>query len=435
MAKSLLTDTRIKALKASPGTREEHADSLVEGLRLRVTSTSKTWALRLRAGGKVRTITLGEYGDKGRGLGLASARTEAIKLKESISEGAVPRPVAVRRRRDSSNSVRSLVDRFQHEYVTERGVKRPDAYRWMFDKYVLPRLGDHDVTQLARADLREAVREIREQHGLTTARRVGGLLKRFFRWLASEDVIEADPAAALVLPGKEQQRDRTLTEAEIVAMWKATDAVNKPHERNKAGRIKPHPSDYPWGAYFRLLLLVGQRRSEVATMRWSAIDLEAGTWALKAADVKSARAHLVPLPAPAVALLKALPRITLLDEEGKEQPSDWVLTTNGRAPIADFSKPKRRLDEAMKRELETEELPHWQVHDLRRTVSTNLARLGIDPFARRRVLNHALTGVDAIYDQYDYLEPKRLALNAWAADLQRIISGERAPTNVVSLHG
>ena len=71
---------------------------------------------------------------------------------------------------------------------------------------------------------------------------------------------------------------------------------------------------------------------------------------------------------------------------------------------------------------ELRQLPGWVVHDLRRTVSTNLARLGIDPFVRRRVLNHALTGVDAIYDRYDYLEPKRQALEKWETDLARIVA-------------
>jgi integrase len=164
---------------------------------------------------------------------------------------------------------------------------------------------------------------------------------------------------------------------------------------------------------------LGQRRSEVANMRWSAVDLDAGTWALNADEVKSSRAHLVPLPPLAVTLLRGLPRLSYLDANGDSVTSDWVLTTNARAPISDFSKPKRLLDAAMARALESDP-PHWVVHDIRRTVSTNLARLGVDPFIRRRVLNHALTGVDAIYDRFDYLPAKRSALVLWAADLQRL---------------
>jgi hypothetical protein len=109
-----------------------------------------------------------------------------------------------------------------------------------------------------------------------------------------------------------------------------------------------------------------------------------------------------------------------------------VLTTNGRAPIQDFSKPKGWLDAAMRENLKGD-LPHWQVHDIRRTVSTNLARLGTDPFVRRRVLNHALTGVDAIYDRHDYLEPKRRALDIWAGYLMEAVGQGAADGNVVAL--
>ncbi len=431
MAKTLLTDAKIKALKAAPGERVEYPDSIVEGLRLRVSNRSKTWALRIRAGGKVRTVTIGEFGEGIGKMGLSSARAEAIKVKESIGEGHIPSPTTSRRR-DTSNRLTDVIDAFQTRYAAER-VKRPEVYRWQFDKYVIPEIGDHDITLIKRRQLADFLDLISDRHGVTTARRVGGLLKRLFKFAASRDIIENDPAAALMLPGAEKQRERTLTETELKAFWLATDPSTKPNERNLAGRIKPHPSDYPWGAYFRLLLLLGQRRSEIATMRWSAVALDAGTWALEASEVKSARAHMVPLPAPAVELLRALPRVSIIDEDGKAKPSEWVLTTNGRAPIQDFSKPKGWLDEAMKRELGA--LPHWQVHDIRRTVSTNLARLGVDPFVRRRVLNHALTGVDAIYDQYDYLEPKRRALDLWTSYLIETVEGRSSPSNVVSLKG
>lgn len=433
MSKALLTDAKIRGLKAEPGQRTEHGDSVVDGLRLRVSNQAKVWALRIRAEGKVRTFTLGEFGE-GRGqFGLAGARAEAIRLKQGIGEGIVPKPIASRAQATGKTTVRAMADRFMAEYAVDRRVKRPEAYRWQLDKYILPRIGARDVRDIKRAELRDVIQQVRDAHGLTTARRVGGLVKRLFAWLASEDVLETDPAAPLKLPGSEVQRERTLTDAELRALWRATDPANKPSDRNRAGRIKPHPSDYPWGAYFRLLLLLGQRRSEVARMRWSSVDLEAATWALEADEVKSSRAHLVPLPEAAVALLGALPRVTYMRDDGEPVPSEWVLTTNGRAPIADFSKPKGWLDDAMRAELP--HLPHWVVHDLRRTVSTNLARLGIDPFVRRRVLNHALTGVDAIYDRHDYLEPKRRALATWAADLERIVGGSTVSPNVVALHG
>lgn len=431
MAKTILTDSKIKAIKPVPGERIEYPDSLINGLRLRVSGRTKTWVLKLRVGDKVRTFTLGEFGEELGQLGVADARTRGEELRKAGRKGDIPAP-ALAKRPDASNLLRDHIDTFQRRYAEER-VKRPEAYRWMFDKYVVPLLGDRDITRIRRRELADFLDLIADKHGVTTARRVGGLLKRLFKFAASRDVIEADPAAALMLPGAEQQRERTLTENEIKALWLATDPATKPDERNKAGRIKPHASNFPWGPYFRLLLLTGQRRSEVANMRWSAVDLDAGTWTLEAAEVKSARAHIVPLSPMAVDLLRSLPRFTTRDEKGDTIDCDYVLTTNGRTAISDFSKPKGWLDETMLKELR--KLPHWQVHDLRRTVSTNLARLGVDPFVRRRVLNHALTGVDAIYDRHDYLEPKRQALDLWAVEIERIIGIRPAPDNVVALHG
>lgn len=421
MTKKILTDAKIRGLSPARGKRLEVADTIVEGLRLRVSTKTKVWALRVRASGKVRTFTLGSFGDGRDELRLAEARAAAIKVKKELAEGILPKPKAPARSAPDTFTVCSFVKRFMDEYVVDRQIKRPEAYQWQFDKYLLPRIGGRDVRDVKRAELRAVVQEVRDAHGLTTARRAGGLLKRFFAWLTSEDVLEADPAAPMKLPGKEVQRDRTLSDVELGALWLATDPANKPADRNRAGRVKPHPSDYPWGAYFRLLLILGQRRAEVATMRWSAIDLDAGTWSLKAEDVKSSRAHLVPLSPLAATLLRGLPRLSYLNDKGEAVTSDWVLTTNGRAPISDFSKPKRLLDATMAKALKCE-LPHWVVHDIRRTVSTNLARLGVEPFIRRRVLNHALTGVDAIYDRFDYLPAKRSALEVWAADLRRIAS-------------
>ena len=423
---SLLTDAKIRGLKAEPGKQAEHGDSLVPGLRLRVSGQSKSWILRQRAGGKVRTITIGKFGDGTGGLTLAAARTKAVALKAEIDRGVIPMPASPRPSL-AEGRIRDLVDRFMAEYCVDKAVKRPEAYRWQFDKYVIPRFGDWTASAVRRADLREALREIRENHGLTTARRVGGLLKRFFRWTVGQDAIDADPMAALDLPGSEVVRERTLSDAEIKAIWLATDPSSASEER--------HPSRYPWGAYFRLLLLLGQRRGEIAAMRWSSLDLDKGTWSLESGETKSARAHLVPLPRAAVDLLRSLPRLG--HQDGGKVFSDWVFTTNGRTPISGFGKAKIWLDDAMKVVLRKEGdevmLAGWRVHDIRRSVATNLAKLGVDPFVRRRVLNHSLTGIDRVYDQHDYLERKRAALDLWAKHLAEIIDGKTGGENVVPM--
>lgn len=433
MAKTLLTDAKIRGIKAETGKQVEHADSVVDGLRLRVGGRSKTWIYRTRAGTKQRNITLGRFGDDRDELTLAAARAKAIALKAEIDRGVVPIPITIRGSA-TGNRLADLIDQFQTRYAEEK-VKRPEAYRWMFDKYIVPHFGDWRIDAIRRRDLANYLDGIADRHGMTTARRVGGLVKRLFKFALSRDLIEADPAAALILPGAEVQRERTLSDAEIRALWQALDPASRTDERNRAGRLKPHPSMYPWGAYFRLLTLTGQRRGEVANMRWDSVDLARGTWTLQAGETKSARATVVPLSPAAVELLEDLPRQSYRNNDGQHVPSAFVLSTNGRAPIADFSKPKVWLDDAMKRLLAVDgmALPDWRIHDLRRTVSTKLAALGVDPFVRRRVLNHALQGVDQIYDRFDYLEPKRQALDLWAKHLAEIVSGKPGGDNIVPI--
>jgi integrase len=73
------------------------------------------------------------------------------------------------------------------------------------------------------------------------------------------------------------------------------------------------------------VILTGQRRSEVAEMKWSEINLERATWTIPAARSKNGQSHEVPLSASAMSLLKSLPRFLA---------SNWVFTTTGRAPIS-----------------------------------------------------------------------------------------------------
>jgi len=431
----MLTDAKIRGLKGEPGQRVEVADVLVPGLRLRVTANAKTWVLRQRMGGKVRTVTLGPFGDGKSALSLSRARTLAHEVQEGVRGGAMPK-ASTARASAVQGQFSATIDLFMRRHAEGR-LKRPEAYRWMFDKYILPRFDGWHIGAVKRRDLADFLDDIADKHGMTTARRVGGLCKRLFRFALSRDIIELDPAAGVILPGAEVQRDRALTDKELAALWFVTDPANRVAGVNKAGRPRPDPSDYPWSAYFRLLLLSGQRRGEVARMRWEAIDLDAGTWALSSAEKKSDRAHLVPLSAPALEILRTLPRVMVPDGEGGTMPSPWVLTTNGLAPVSGYSKPKSWLDTSMQARMKGADaaavMDPWRVHDLRRTVSTNLARLGVDPFTRRRVLNHAQSGVDAIYDRFDYLDQKRAALDLWGAALMRIAAGQPVGANVVSI--
>ena len=427
----MLTDAKIAGLKASPGKPFEEADTVVPGLRLRVSAKSKTWIVRARMGGTVRTVTIGNYGHDDDEVTLASARAKAAALLDDARGGVIPLPKSPRRAKgERALTVTKAIDDFLRYCTDDRGIKRPEAYRQMLNKYVTPTIGEWQMQAVTKADLKSIIMEVRENSGMTSARRVGGVIKRMFRWAAEEDLIPADPGATVRLPGREVQRERTLTDAEIKALWHVTDPANDPVKLNRAGRVAAHPSQWPWAAFYRLSLLLGQRRGEVANMLWSAIDMDGRTWAMTSGETKSARAQLVPLSEMALTILRGMKRF---------EDCDHVFTTTGEGPIRDFSGAKALLDATMAEQLEKQglKLEPWRLHDLRRTCSTNLAALKIDPFIRRRVLNHALEGVDKIYDRHDYLDEKRAALDLWARRIAEVVgtgpAGNSAGGNVIAM--
>ena len=223
-------------------------------------------------------------------------------------------------------------------------------------------------------------------------------------------------------PGKETKRDRVLSDDELRLLWAAAD---------KQG--------WPFGPFTKLLILTAQRKGEVAGMRWSDLNLEADepVWTLPREQTKADRAHAVPLAPMAVDIIKALPRMesiyvfdTGIRRNGAKNGTD--------APIAGFSRAKRNLDTSLAKAAATAGVAApepWRQHDLRRTAASGMARLNVPPHILSRVLNHApgaTEGVTAIYNRHHYQDELRHALNAWAANVERIVMDQPAD-NVIEL--
>jgi integrase len=164
----------------------------------------------------------------------------------------------------------------------------------------------------------------------------------------------------------------------LTALWSATD------------KLPQLPQ-----AYFRVVLLTGARRNEVRRMAWSEIDLDAGMWRLPAERNKSGRPFEIPLSRPVVETLRRLPRI-----------GPMVFALDGKRPMAVHQLIERvRCDAG---------LLDVRLHDLRRTLRTGLAELGVTFEVAERVLNHAVPGLQAVYNRHNYLAEKRTALAMWA---------------------
>jgi integrase len=237
---------------------------------------------------------------------------------------------------------------------------------------------------------------------------------------AAQDMIEANPARLLkrsAVIGPKKHRQRVLGDTELRAFWRAS------------GRL-----DYPYGPFFRLLLLTGARLDELAGARWREFDLERKTWTIPAERFKSDAEHMIPLTDDALAVLATLPRFNR---------GDYLFSASfGKAPVSGFSKAKQRLDRHMLDELreiagqrgddpKAVALAGFVNHDLRRTVRTRLSALKVPDHIAEAVIGHGRKGIARVYDMHGFADEKREALTKWAMLLRRIV--EPPPENVVKI--
>ncbi len=376
-----LTDSRVAAIKAPASGQDEHSDDLVTGLRLRVGAGGrKAWIVRTRAGGKPINKTIGSYPL----MTLAKARDEARDFLIGIAKDGPPRE-----------------ERTFGELVTEwfNKVAKPNNRSWRMQErrleiHVLPHWKARQLGSIKRADVRDLIETI---EGDVNPNRVLTLVRTLFRYALSRDWIEASPAEGIAKPKTEHSRDRVLDMDEVKRAYVASDLLG-----------------YPFTGFVRLLFLTGQRRTEVASMRWQDIDLDGATWTIPTEASKSGRAHVVPLSAAAMELLEATPRL-----------GDHVWTSDGESHVTGYSKAKSRLDAYIA--AKGDALAPWVLHDIRRTVATHMVRLGVTETTVGRVLNHAVQGVTGkVYALHSYVPEKRSALDRWAAELARAVAGKPA---------
>jgi integrase len=179
---------------------------------------------------------------------------------------------------------------------------------------------------------------------------------------------------------------------------------------------------YPFGPLFRLLLLTGARKNELAQACWREIDRKEKLLTVPPERFKSDASHIMPLTAEAMAVLETLPTF----EKG-----DCLFTnTFGERPVTAFAQAKERLDKFMAEELGAELKP-FRTHDLRRTVRTRLAGLRVSDTIAEMVIGHGRRGIQRVYDQHKYEPEMREALALWAARLRDIVTPP--PENVVKL--
>jgi len=384
-------------LKRPDTGKEDYRDARCPGLFVRISSSgARTFRCVLKVKGKTEVRQLGHVAD----TELAEARAIVDRAKELNRAGLDPwQEIDAERKRDD-DTFEAIAKTFMRLYVDRecKPTTARDYKRVLIDGPDAKPLRAKPLRDITRRDIEDVLDGIEGRGKLIAANRARAYLSAFFNWCAGRGYFRDDEVLPTARVGRrlknEPVRTRTLSVAEARAVW------------DLAGEL-----GYPWGPYFRLLLLTGQRRGEVAGMRRA--DIAADLWTQ--ADNKASRKHLVPLVPAAVAELDGLPQIG----------ETYVFTTTGETPVSGFSKALKLISDklAEKRKEDPDAYAgllaeKWSAHDLRRTLATELSRLRVGGDVISAVLNHAPKGVTGRhYDHYDKLAEKRQALEAWARAL------------------
>ena len=385
-------------------------DDKLKGFGCRIAADGRvSWLVQKKIGGREGKATRVVIGHSPP-MELAEARTAAEIAIGEVARG-IDLPTKKRLLREAKcealnaptlcEAAELFLRRRKDEYVKR---KRKAAGRYWselemrFTNEIIPALGQTtqipEITKTALRKLIEAKQDA-QQHG--GARLLFAALRPFFTWCVEQELIERSPLDGISPPKPLESRDRVLTSDEIKAFWTAT------------------ATERLFGPFYRLLLLTAQRREEVGAMQWSEIDLDASTWTIPKARTKNGKAHLVHLSPQAVSILQTLP-----------QSDGFIFSTTAETPISGYAKAKARLD------LRMQNVPHWRVHDLRRTAATGMQSLGVQPQVVEKVLNHSLEGILKVYQQHDYLPERKAALHNWGLLVMRTV-GNFSAENVITL--
>jgi integrase len=340
-------------------------------------------------------------------MGLNEARMAYAGLKEQRDRGV---DLAARRQRAAqTDRLSPTVRKLSGDYI-ERHAK-PNKRTWAADermlaKDVLPSWGRLKAESITRTDVVSLIDKINDRGSQMQAGKVLALVRKIWNFGIERGVLGMNPAARIPRPARVRTRDRVLSDIELRTVWKKLAKAD----------LRPQVRDA-----ILLQLLTGQRIGEALKAEWSEIDLKERTWLIPASKSKNRREHLVPLSEQAAALLDAQPRAT-----------NFVFPA-GRGELSIRSEvAAHELAEAM----QMLGISKFTTHDLRRTVETRLASLGVDKEIRDRVLNHADRSVGGVhYNRYDFLREKRGALDLWATRLEQIRSGKEPTVTVLRREG
>lgn len=405
-----LNETAVRKAQCPPDKKDVLIfDDALPGYALRVCANgNRIFLFQYSLKGRKRRAVLGKWGVE---LTEAAARKKAEVMrgkyrdgKDPVGESLLVKDALLKiEAADKAAAAASLytVDHLITDWRNKRLSKRSAKYRKNAPILLRRALADSLRTPAATYSDTAAENALEAEETRTSvagANRLHKYAGSCWQWAVDHKKLKINPWASTPKPGEDEERQRALTLDELVAVYNAAGVLNEP----KATLV-------------RLLILLGQRRLEVGGMRWGELDLKEGMWLIPAKRMKMKQPHTVALTPEVVAMIRTIPR---------RDGSNLVFENERGTVFSSFAAMKAELDKSV---VDAGfELEHWIFHDLRRSMVTQMQKIGIRQEVSEAVLSHvtkAEKGVSGIYHCHKWDAEKVIAMRAWNTRLLRAVSG------------
>jgi len=395
-----LTDAKIKAEKAGNLRRIIAGEN---GLGLRITpNNKKSFIFQFRYEGIQKLMTFGSYP----AMSLHQANDKLNEAKGILLKGEDPSAQKIEQK--EKDKIAPTVSEFIEEFVQNYSIgfgKKPYKKTWAEDRRLLkkdvaPYIGHKKMKNIEMREIVLILDKIKKRGSGQMANRALNVISKMFNYAVGQAVIQISPCLNIGLPTKKIARQRVLNDSEIKIFWDGLEA-SKMSKLNKF--------------ILKFLLATGQRRGEVVLAQRKQFDLKNKMWEIPSDNVKNAQTNRIPLNGLALEILNEMNIDNL-------EPAAYLFPS----PVNDKSIDPRATTRALNKVQKSIGLDKFTPHDLRRTVATRMAGLGIGRLFVSKLLNHKETSVTGIhYDLYGYETEKRQAMEKWNRHLQKVIFGEK----------
>jgi integrase len=350
----------------------------------------RSWILQYRHAGQLKRMTIGKPIE----MSPAKALMQAEKLRLKIIDGGDPQADKRTRRDKDKLTFRQVAEDFLAIKTGRKNSLR--ALKGYLERTAKP-LHSTPVDRITRKDISARVLSVMKSSGAPTAGCMRAALSSVFSWSMEMGLIEVNPVIGSFTPPQAEARDRVLSDSELASIWGVL-------------------GDDDYGKIVKLIILTGCRPHEIGGMAWPEFNFDAGTWTLPKERAKNHVPLTLPLSPMMLDVVMAVP---------KRFDTDCLFGARG----VGFT----RWSAAMKI-FEPLGLKAWQLRDIRRSVATGMANIGIAPHIVETILNHISGhkgGVAGIYNRSRYTDQVKDALHQWSDHVASLVDASERKVRVL----